>query len=41
MAVAGSRLAERTLKLERVFDAPVALLWRCWTEREHLEKDWM
>jgi uncharacterized protein YndB with AHSA1/START domain len=36
MAVAGSRLAERTLKLERVFDAPVALVWRCWTEGEHL-----
>jgi uncharacterized protein YndB with AHSA1/START domain len=38
MAVARSRLAERTLTLERVFDAPVALLWRCWTEGEHLRR---
>src|SRR5689334_5344668 len=24
--------------LERVFDAPVDLVWRCWTESEHMEK---
>ncbi len=36
MAAARSRLAERTLTLERVFDAPVELVWRCWTEKEHL-----
>ena len=36
MAAAKSNLAERTLTLERVFDAPVALVWRCWTEKEHL-----
>lgn len=38
MAAAGSRTAERTLVLERVFDAPVELVWRCWTEREHLQQ---
>jgi uncharacterized protein YndB with AHSA1/START domain len=27
---------DRTLVLERLFDAPVALVWRCWTEKEHL-----
>jgi len=26
------------LTLERVFDAPVDLVWRCWTEPEHLAK---
>ncbi len=26
----------RELKLERVVDAPVNLVWRCWTEPEHL-----
>ena len=28
----------RSLTLERVFDAPVELVWRCWTEQEHLAK---
>lgn len=27
---------DRTLFLERVFDAPLALVWACWTEQEHL-----
>jgi uncharacterized protein YndB with AHSA1/START domain len=31
-------VAPRTLTLERVFDAPVDLVWRCWTEPEHLAK---
>ena len=26
-----------TLVIERVFDAPVDLVWKCWTERGHLE----
>ena len=30
--------APRALTLERVFDAPVDLVWRCWTEQEHLAK---
>ena len=30
--------ASRSLTLERVFDAPVDLVWRCWTEQEHLAK---
>jgi uncharacterized protein YndB with AHSA1/START domain len=28
----------RVLKIERVFDAPVDLVWRCWTEKQHLDK---
>lgn len=39
--VARSSLAQadnRTLILERVFDAPVALVWTCWTEKEHLDQ---
>ena len=27
-----------TLKLTRIFDAPVDLVWRCWTEDTHLRK---
>ena len=29
---------DRTLVIERVFDAPVDLVWTCWTEQQHLEK---
>ena len=29
---------ERTLVIERVFDAPIALVWKCWTEKEHLDR---
>lgn len=28
----------RVLRIERVFDAPVELVWRCWTQKEHLDK---
>jgi uncharacterized protein YndB with AHSA1/START domain len=38
MAAPRSKIADRTLTLERVFDAPVDLVWRCWTEKEHLEQ---
>ena len=27
-----------SLTLTRVFDAPVDLVWRCWTEQDHLAK---
>ena len=30
--------ADRTLTITRVFDAPVDLVWRCWTEDAHLRK---
>jgi uncharacterized protein YndB with AHSA1/START domain len=33
-----AKTEERTLVLDRVFDAPVALLWKCWTEKEHLDR---
>jgi uncharacterized protein YndB with AHSA1/START domain len=26
------------LVLERVFDAPIALVWKCWTEKDHLDR---
>jgi uncharacterized protein YndB with AHSA1/START domain len=29
---------DRTLVIERVFDAPVDFVWKCWTEQKHLEK---
>jgi uncharacterized protein YndB with AHSA1/START domain len=38
MAVARRKAAAHTLTLERIFDAPIDLVWRCWTEQEHLEK---
>jgi uncharacterized protein YndB with AHSA1/START domain len=38
MAAAASKIDDRTFTLERVFDAPVELVWRCWTEKEHLEQ---
>ena len=28
----------QTLSLTRIFEAPVDLVWRCWTEKEHLDK---
>jgi uncharacterized protein YndB with AHSA1/START domain len=27
-----------SLTLTRIFEAPVDLVWRCWTEKEHLEQ---
>lgn len=30
--------ADDTLIIERVFDAPVSLVWKCFTEQEHLAK---
>jgi uncharacterized protein YndB with AHSA1/START domain len=30
--------ADRILTITRVFDAPVDLVWRCWTEDAHLKK---
>lgn len=30
--------ADRTLLLVREFDAPIDLVWKCWTEPEHLAK---
>lgn len=27
-----------SLRIERTFDAPVALVWACWTEQAHLAK---
>ena len=27
---------DRALALERVFDAPIGLVWKCWTEPQHL-----
>jgi uncharacterized protein YndB with AHSA1/START domain len=27
---------QHALRIERVFDAPVALVWACWTEQSHL-----
>jgi uncharacterized protein YndB with AHSA1/START domain len=29
---------DRTLSIERTFDAPVALVWKCWTEKEHMDQ---
>jgi uncharacterized protein YndB with AHSA1/START domain len=31
---------ERTLSFERVFDAPRALVWKVWTEPEHVAQWW-
>lgn len=33
-----AKVDDRTLVLERVFDAPIDLVWKCWTEQRHLEK---
>ncbi len=36
--MAQANVAERSITLTRVFDAPVDLVWRCWTDPEHIEK---
>lgn len=30
----------RTLTLERTFDAPIALVWEAWTQSEHIAQWW-
>jgi uncharacterized protein YndB with AHSA1/START domain len=32
--------AERELTITRVFDAPRALVWKCFTEPEHMKQWW-
>ena len=32
------KMDDRTLVIERVFDAPVSLVGQAWTQQEHLEK---
>ncbi len=32
--------ANRTLQLERTFDAPIQLVWKAWTQAEHIAKWW-
>jgi uncharacterized protein YndB with AHSA1/START domain len=29
---------DHALVLERVFDAPITLVWKCWIEKEHLDR---
>jgi uncharacterized protein YndB with AHSA1/START domain len=33
-----AKTEDRTLVLERVFAAPVSLVWKCWTEKAHLDQ---
>jgi uncharacterized protein YndB with AHSA1/START domain len=33
--------ADRELVIERIFDAPRELVWKAWTESEHLMRWWM
>ena len=35
-----SNLKNRTLSLEKIFDAPIALVWEAWTSSEHIVKWW-
>ncbi|MEM7549950.1 MAG: SRPBCC domain-containing protein [Bacteroidota bacterium] len=35
-----SDLAGRTVTIEKVFDAPLELVWKAWTESEHIVKWW-
>ncbi len=35
-----SEPADRVLKIERVFDAPRSLVFKAWTEPEHISKWW-
>jgi len=34
---AKSKTAEHTFTIERIFDGPIDLVWRCWTQKEHLD----
>lgn len=33
-----AKTTDRVLTITRVFDAPVDLVWRCWTEKQHLDQ---
>ena len=33
-------LSNRTLTIEKVFDAPLSLVWDAWTKKEHIIKWW-
>lgn len=35
-----NQLNNRTLTLEKTFDAPIALVWKAWTSTEHIIKWW-
>ncbi|GAA4271814.1 SRPBCC domain-containing protein [Aquimarina gracilis] len=35
-----SNLNNRTLTLERTFDAPIELVWEAWTQPEHIAQWW-
>ena len=35
-----SNLKDRTLTIEKIFNAPLELVWKAWTEPEHLLKWW-
>lgn len=35
-----SELSDRTLTLERTFDAPIELVWEAWTQPEHVAQWW-
>lgn len=35
-----SNLKNRTLSLEKIFDAPIELVWEAWTNSEHIIKWW-
>ena len=35
-----SDLAKRTLTIEKIFNAPIQLVWDAWTQSEHLIKWW-
>ena len=39
-AASNQEIEERTLVLSRVFDAPRALVFKCWTAPEHLARWW-
>lgn len=35
-----NELKNRTLTLERTFDAPISLVWEAWTQPEHIAQWW-
>jgi uncharacterized glyoxalase superfamily protein PhnB/uncharacterized protein YndB with AHSA1/START domain len=40
MAKKGSDTSDREIKISRVFDAPVELVWEVWTDPEHIKNWW-